>query len=342
MFNRVAFGVLLAAGVVSCSAQPRGTPVPLPDGEGGIGFDDLRFSPALGKVLVPAGRTGSLDLVDPGTAAVTRISGFGRAPSYGGGHGDGPTSVDEGEGLVFVTDRTAQQLVLVDPKKTAIVGRGPLAAAPDYVRYVAATHEVWVTEPAASQIEIFALPAGGLPAVSRSGIIPVENGPESLVVDGRRGRAYTHRWQRSTLAIDVKTRKVVGEWLNGCAASRGIAMEEEHGFLFAACSEGTVSVLDVEDDGRILSSIARGSGFDVMGYAPRLGHIYVAGGVCKCLVVLGVSPAGALSLLGRLGAPGSTHCVVADDRRQAWVCDPDGGRIWRVFDTWPGTFPGTP
>jgi hypothetical protein len=342
MVNRVAFGLLVGAGIVACTAQPSGTPVPLPDGEGGIGFDDLRFSPALGRVLVPAGRTGSLDLIDPGTSAVTRISGFGRAPSYGGGHGDGPTSVDDGEGLVFATDRTARQLVLLDPKTTAIVGRAPLAAAPDYVRYVTATREVWVTEPAASQIEIFALSAGPPPALSPGGTIPVENGPESLVVDGRRGRAYTHRWQRSTLAIDVKARRAVSEWLNGCAASRGIALDEERGFLFAACSEGTVSVLDVEHDGRILSSIARGSGFDVMAYARRLGHIYVAGRACKCLVVLGVSQGGALSLLGRLGAPASTHCVVADDRRQAWVCDPDGGRVWRVADTWPASLPGTP
>jgi DNA-binding beta-propeller fold protein YncE len=342
MFSRLALGLLVAAGFVSCTAQPSGTPVPLPDGEGGIGFDDLRFSAALGKVLVPAGRTGSLDLIDPGTAAVARIAGFGRAPSYAGGHGDGPTSVDEGEGLVFVTDRTAQQLVVVDPRTNAIVARAALAAAPDYVRHVTTTHEVWVTEPAASQIELFALSAGGPPTLSPTATVPIENGPESLVIDGRRGRAYTHRWQRSTLAVDVRTRKVIGEWLNGCAASRGIAMDEQRGFLFAACSEGTVSVLDVDHDGRILSSIARGSGFDVMGYAPRLGHIYVAGGACKCLVVLGVSPGGALSLLGQFAAAGSTHCAVADDRGQAWVCDPDGGRVWRVADTWTASLPGTP
>jgi DNA-binding beta-propeller fold protein YncE len=340
MFNRFTFGLLVVTAIVACTAQPSGAPVPLPEGEGGIGFDDLRFSPTLGKVLVPAGRTGRLDLVEPRTSAVTAISGFGGAPSYGGGHRDGPTSVDEGEGLLFVNDRTAQQLIVVDPKTTAIVARAALAAAPDYVRYVAATHEVWVTEPAASQIEIFALSAGAQPAVSQSDTVPVENGPESLVVDGRRGRAYTHRWQRSTLAIDVKTRKLAGEWLNGCAASRGIALDELRGFLFAACAEGTVSLLDAEHDGRILSSIARGSGFDVMGYAPRLGHVYVAGGASRSLVVLGVSAAGALSFLGRLGAPASTHCVVADDRGQAWVCDPDGGRMWRVADARPGTLNG--
>jgi hypothetical protein len=44
------------------TAALHAVPVPLPGGEGGIGFDDLTFSPQLGKLLVPAGRTGNLDL----------------------------------------------------------------------------------------------------------------------------------------------------------------------------------------------------------------------------------------------------------------------------------------
>jgi DNA-binding beta-propeller fold protein YncE len=328
---------LAAAAVWGCRSHPSGTPVPLPDGEKGIGFDDLRFSPSLHRVLVPAGRTGDLDLIDPETSAVTRISGFGRADSYSGGHGDGPTAVDEGEGFLFVSDRTTQQVVVVDPKSNTILGRASLAAAPDYVRYVALTREVWVTEPAAAEIEIFAVSEVRPPTLTSSGRVAVANGPEQLVIDDRRGRAFTHRWQRSTVAIDVKARRVVGEWLNGCSSSRGIAIDIRRGFLFSSCAEGTVSVLDAEHGGQILSSIAAGSGFDVTGYAPGLGHLYVSGGSCKCLAVLGVSARGRLSLLGRFEAPASTHCVVADDGAHAWACDPDGGRLWRVSDPWPSS-----
>src|ERR1019366_399675 len=46
------------------------SPVPLPGGAPGIGFDDLRYAPVLGQILAPGGRTGNLDLVDPGTLAV--------------------------------------------------------------------------------------------------------------------------------------------------------------------------------------------------------------------------------------------------------------------------------
>ena len=43
------------------------TPIPVPAGEGGIGFDDLVFSGALGRFIVPGGRTGSVFFLDPGT-----------------------------------------------------------------------------------------------------------------------------------------------------------------------------------------------------------------------------------------------------------------------------------
>jgi hypothetical protein len=125
---------------------------------------------------------------------------------------------------------------------------------------------------------------------------------------------------------------VVAEWPNGCAASRGLAVDEARGFFFAGCSEGTLSVLDTAHDGHVLSSIAKGSGYDVIGYSPALGHMYLAGSSCACLVVLGVSSPGALSFLGRFDAPSQTHCAVADDRGHAWVCDPADGQILRVDD----------
>src|SRR5947199_3920280 len=66
------------------------TAIPLPDGRPGIGFDDLRFSPVLGRVLAPAGRTGNLDLIDPVSHAVTAIGGFSTGIAFLGGHDEGP------------------------------------------------------------------------------------------------------------------------------------------------------------------------------------------------------------------------------------------------------------
>jgi hypothetical protein len=321
--------------LIACAQTPEGTPVDLPEGSPGIGFDDLRYSAVLDRVLVPSGRTGRLNLIHPDTLAVTSIGGFSATAEYSGGHDDGPTSVEEAIGRLYVTDRTSQALVGIDPVSGAMASRVGLSAEPDYVRFVAARNELWVTEPSADQIEIFALDSVGTP--SPEATIAVENGPESLVIDALRGRAYTHRWQRTTVAIDISTRAIVAEWPNGCAASRGIALDEARGWLFSGCNEGTAALLDVENDGRLASSIDRGSGFDVMGYNPALGHLYLAGGACGCLVTVGTTAQGQLEFLDRQSAPRSTHCAAADNAGHAWVCDPDGGRIWRVTDRHPRT-----
>src|SRR5205814_869446 len=80
------------------STTPSVMAVALPDGNSGIGFDDLRYDTTLGQVLAPAGRTGNVDLVDPSTQAVTPIAGFSAQPRFNGGHDDGPTSADAGRG----------------------------------------------------------------------------------------------------------------------------------------------------------------------------------------------------------------------------------------------------
>ncbi len=84
---------LAAFAAAACGSNAAGIRVRLPDGSAGIGFDDLRYSSSLKRVLVPGGRSGMLDLVDPDTLAVQSIGGFGSVSSYSGSHDDGPTSV---------------------------------------------------------------------------------------------------------------------------------------------------------------------------------------------------------------------------------------------------------
>jgi DNA-binding beta-propeller fold protein YncE len=323
---------------LGCSSTPAGDRVDLPSGSIGIGFDDLRYSAGLHRVLVPGGRTGNLDLIDPDRMTVTSIGGFSTMGNFSGGHDDGPTSVDEGKGFLYVTDRSSQVLNVIDPQAHAIVGKVALGSNPDYVRFVPPTNELWVSEPSADRLEVFSLSDESPPAMAHAAFIAVSNGPESLVIDARRGKAYTHRWQSSTVVLDLATRSIVAEWPNGCASSRGLALDEAKGFFFAACLEGTTSVLDVDHGGALLSSAAYGSGFDVIGYNPSLGHLYLAGSACRCLVTLGVSSTGKLSFLERHDAPADTHCATADDVGHAWVCDPNGGALWRVADSNPSTF----
>ena len=340
---RLACLVLLEIGAVAAvpGATPSGAPqavaIPLPAGEGGIGFDDLGFASGLHKLIVPAGRTGNLDLVDPVTRQIVPIAGFSSRQSFAQGHGEGTTSADFGRGLIFASDRTARQLVVLDPAAKKVVAKADLAGSPDYVRWVEATGEVWVTQPDNDRIEIFTLPASGAPVPVHKEFVAIPGGPESLVIDTAHGRAYTHLWKSTTLAIDLKTRAIAARWSNGCEGSRGIALDAQRGLLFAGCAEGKAVVLDVQRDGIVRDTLSAGSGVDIIDYNPRLGHLYLPGGKSETMAILGVSKAGKLSLLATVKTARAAHCVVADDHRQAWVCDPSHGRLLLVEDTFPAT-----
>jgi hypothetical protein len=327
--------VLLLVSTTALAKPEIASPVKLglPGGEGGIGFDDLTFSPALHRVLAPAGRTGKLDLIDPRTQKIDAIPGFSAdTDRFGGGHGEGTTSADYGGGLIFASDRGRNEIEIVDSKSQKIVGSAKLAGGPDYVRWVEPTNELWVTEPGKKQIEIFALDKR---ALARRGAIDVPGGPESLVIDATRGRAYTHTWADASVVIDLKTHKEVARWRNGCQGSRGIALDESRGFLFVGCDEGKAIALDVAHDGKPLGSAPTGKGVDIIAYSAALAHLYVPGGDSATLTILGVTPAGKLDALGSVAVAADSHCVAADDAGHAYVCDPKQGALLVVTDPYP-------
>jgi len=311
------------------------TPVKLalPGGEGGIGFDDLVFSPALHRVLVPAGRTGKLVLIDPKTRKIDAISGFStETDRFGGGHGEGTTSADVGGGFIFASDRGRAGVEIIDSKTSKIVGDVKLAGAPDYVRWVEPTKEVWVTEPGKKQIEVFALDKRTL---VHKGVINIPGGPESLVIDVTRGRAYTHTWADASVVIDLAAHKEIARWSNGCNGARGIALDEQRGWLFVGCEEGKAMALDVTHDGKRVGSAATGAGVDIIAYSAGLAHLYVPGGDSATLTILGVTPAGKLDVLGSVATAAGSHCVAADDAGQVYVCDPKQGALLVVTDPYP-------
>jgi len=240
-------GLLLAASA-ACAQPFRGESVAIASDKKGIGFDDLRYSAALHRVLVPAGRNGTLVLIDPSNHQKAVIAGMSTEKSYGGGHGEGTTSVDEGEGALYAIDRTSKEVVILDPVAHRVAARAPLGGSPDYVRYVAPTRELWVTEPDSDRIEIFRI-SPKRDALASVATIAVPGGPESLVIDPAGGRAYTHLWTGTSVAIDLHSRAIAAKWPNGCQGSRGIAYDERSHFLFAGCAEGKAVVMDAAHGG---------------------------------------------------------------------------------------------
>ncbi|MEP6864793.1 MAG: hypothetical protein ABJE66_29505 [Deltaproteobacteria bacterium] len=325
--------VCVGATVSADNSIAKPTKLALPGAEGGVGFDDLLWAPSLHRVLAPAGRTGKLDLIDPKTLKVESVTGFSTdADKFAGGHGEGTTSADTGGGMVFASDRSRREVEVVDPKAMKIVRSVKLAGGPDYVRWVEPAHEVWITEPNKKQIEFFAFDAGKL---AHKGAIDVPGGPESLVIDVARGRAYTHTWDDATVAVDIASHKEVARWKNGCKQSRGIALDATRALLFVGCDEGKAIALDLAHDGKQVGSADTGKGVDIIAYDPTLAHLYVPGGDSATLTVIGVATRGKLSVLGSIAVAGDSHCVAVDDEKHAYVCDPKGGALFVVTDPFP-------
>jgi len=305
--------------------------IQLPGGEVGIGFDDFQYAAGARKILVPGGRTGKLFLLDPGTRQLTAIGGFSTKQEYSGGHGQGTTSSCEGGSLVYATDRGSKSVKIVDPTAGKIIGSIALEASPDYVRCVSATREVWVTEPGKEQIETFALGSDGRTA-SPAGTVKAAGGPESLVIDATRGRAYTHTWKSSTYAIDLKKRTIAATWTNGCQGARGGALDEKRGLLFVGCGEGKAVVMDVLS-GKVLSSLTAGSDVDSIGYSEALEHLYVPGGGTADLSILDATDPAHLTLLGKVKTGPDAHTIAVDpEDHQVFVGLPEHGEVLVIPD----------
>jgi hypothetical protein len=103
----------------------------------------------LQRVIVPAGRTGNIVLIDPDTLELTAVGGFPSFSSFDNGDQQGVESADEGDGIIFANDRATRSLRVVDARAQTMIGTVKLDdTEPDYVRYVASRREVWITQPA--------------------------------------------------------------------------------------------------------------------------------------------------------------------------------------------------
>jgi hypothetical protein len=335
----ILFLMLMFAGmvhpIVAQASNPslQSTAVPIPGGAGGIGFDDMVFSAELHKVLVPAGHTGKLYLIDPAGFAMTSVGGFSSSAEFQKGHEVGISSADEGEGFIFAADHGKHNLVAVDLKSGAVAAAADLMGDADYVRYVGINHEVWVTEPHDKRIEIFRFSAADHAIIRTTIMMFVNDGPESLVIDPLRGRAYTNLGPKAA-ALDLAMHSVISKISPiPCSSLRGDAMDEQRGFLFVSCKDGKAAVLDLNNNYKLLSELDTDPDPDVISYNSKLSHLYFTSSKNATLSVLGVSARGGLSLLGQAPADKRAHCVVSDDQNNIWVCDPPRGQLLRYKDS---------
>jgi DNA-binding beta-propeller fold protein YncE len=297
-----------------------------PDG-GAVLMDYLGYDAVHHRVWVPAGNTGNVDVIDTATQAVTRIDGFDTAQLERNGKTRtvGPSSVTFGEGVAYVGNRGDSKVCTVDAASLNVGACRKVDSMPDGLAYVKATHEVWVTTPRDHSIRVL----DAAQSLAATGKIDFEGDPEGYAVDDERGMFFTNLEDKDrTLAVDLKTRKVVATWEPGCgeAGPRGLVIDRANNLLVVACTDH-LAVLDVGHGGKVLATLPTGAGVDNLDYVDARREVYAAAGGAATLTVAKLAVDGTLTLVSqRPTAKGARNAVVTE-QGVAYVADSAGGAV---------------
>jgi DNA-binding beta-propeller fold protein YncE len=285
-------------------------------GPDGIGMDYLLYNPRTNTVWVPAGNTGSVDVIDVATGKLSRVEGFPtkEIERQGVKRLVGPSAAALGDGgIVYVGNRGDSSVCAVNDRSLAKGACAKLDASPDGIAYVAKTKEVWVTTPRDKSIRV--LDGTTLAQKAR---IEFEGGPEGFAADNTRGRFYTNLEDKDvTLAIDLASRKTVATWKSNCGEEgpRGLRMAEAEGILLVACT-GRIESLDVAHDGAQLGSVDTGEGVDDFDYSAADHRVYVGAAKAAKLTVAVLDEKGGLSPIASVPTKeGARNGVVTSDGR---------------------------
>ncbi|WP_157575140.1 YncE family protein [Jiangella muralis] len=320
--------VLLALGA-GCQSEdsgrvhPSADVVQIPGAGDDIDFDDIAYSPHLGRVLVPA-RDNGLYLVDPDSGKARRIDlpePLRSADSAAAGHGS-----------LFVADRDTTTLAVIDPTGGQLRTSVEVGATPDYVRYLPDSGELWVAEPSGDGIEVFAVPNRPTIPPQRTGFISVPDGPEGLTVATLAGqtRVFTHAGN-DLVAIDTADH-TLQRWPTGCDGTHGFPRVDARDHLvLASCANDGRVVLMSADTGEQLAHYDVGGGESLPAWSDRTGHFYVRSDPGTTLATLDPSETG-LTVVAEVEVPAVGHCLGADDQGHYWTCDAAEGRLLRFGD----------
>jgi DNA-binding beta-propeller fold protein YncE len=313
----------LAAAVPAASGPATPEFVVLPGGPP-VGMDYLAYDAATGRLWVPAGNTGRIDVLDTRSGKLEVIDHV--ATAKRGERTVGTSAATVGDGIVYVGNRADSTVCAFDAKSLARRGCIALASSPDGLAYVATTKEVWVTAPKDLSVIVLDVQSPGIPRLA--GTVKLEGKPEGYAVDAQRGIFYTNLEDKDgTVAVDARTRQAISTWKPGCGAQgpRGLALDAGRRELFVACTD-RLKTIDATS-GTVVSELATGGGVDNIDYLPSRRLVYAASGKEARLTVALVGDDGALKIASTRTTAEGCRTVVVDDGGTAYLPDSRGGRL---------------
>jgi hypothetical protein len=308
----------------------------LPGGGRPLDFDDMTYFSELGRVVVPGGEAGNLNLIDPATGDVTAVPVVKPSDSEEGG----VASAALAGNYLFTADVTAGEVAIVDLRRKSVVGRAKMAGKADYLRHVATTDEIWVTEPReAGRIEIFTIVRGKQIRLVQSHAISIPGGPESLVFDEPNGHAFTNTFGDKTMMIEINGRSVAETWSNGCGdyarmarGARGLALDAGAHILYVACMQGKVVGLDVQNHGKVVSTADVSPSVDIIAFNAKTHHLFAPSTKKGILTIFETDAKGTLKQIAQFQTAHGSHCVVSNGADKVYACDPMHGQVFEISD----------
>lgn len=319
-------------------------PLALPGANGLVMLDYLAYDRTSRRLWVPAGNTGSVDVIDTATDQIQRVEGFpvAQVEFRGKVRPVGPSSVAIGEGVVYIGNRADSRICVVDSQSLKLAScfefaprSAGMAAAPDALIYISGTRELWATSGAppvgvpAADRAVQILSTSQRETLARAGKIPLSGSAEGYAVDNLHSRFYTNLEETGqTVAIDVRKRVVVSTW-RSCDGPSGVALDSKRGFVFVACDDHVI-VLDTNHDGRVVGSVPTGAGVDNIDYDEESGMLYAAAGEAAQLTIAHIDEKGIPTITASVPTTRGARSVVAGPSGFAYLIDPLGGRILKV------------
>jgi DNA-binding beta-propeller fold protein YncE len=333
--------IIWASGARAADTNYEVKPINLPGATGSVALDYFAYDPATGRLWVPASNTGNVDVIDGKNDAVSVIPGFktGEIERRGRKITVGPTAASVGDGVIYIGNRGDATLCVIDVKTLA---RGECesvsedrAVTPDGVVYVAPTRELWITlrpkqgdNATAKSIQVF--DASSPQHLKSKTKILLENLAEGYAVDNQRGIFYTNIEEAGkTVAIDMRSHKVIATWNPGSSDLQGLALDNVRNFLFVACGDHVVSI-DAGHGGKVIDSITTGSGLDNIDYSSERKLLYAAASQAATLTIAEVDDNGKFHLKATVPTVKGARGVVAGKGETAYLIDPAEGRMLKL------------
>jgi DNA-binding beta-propeller fold protein YncE len=182
---------------------------------------------------------------------------------------------------------SSKPVVMWDTQTLATIKTIDVAGGPDGIMFDPFNERVWVFSHSAPNATVINAKDGSI-----AGTVDLGGAPEQAVSDGK-GHIWVDLEDKDNIAaVDAKTLKVTAHYdLAGkCGGPGGLALDEKHHVLFAACHDPANMAMVNAEDGKIIATLPIGKGVDGAGFNPHTMEAFSSQGDGTLTVIKENSP----------------------------------------------------